>query len=117
MSELRYTTLEECERRCRMTKYMMTVILVLCGLFVTMSGWGLMASQKATTQAAEAASQLAIVATGQERDIRHLQLSVDELKMEVRALRTTLDRIGRMPQFNPGGSSISAEERSRTASN
>ncbi len=90
-----YMTQSECDRKHKVTRMLMSTVLALCALFVAMNGWSLAASHSATARAAQAAADLAVIATGQERDIKHLQGAVDELKFEIRALRTILERIGR----------------------
>jgi uncharacterized protein HemX len=96
-----YVTQEDCEVRHRTTKWLLSTVLVLCAMFVAMNGWSLVSSQQATAKAAQAAADLAVMGTGQDRDIQHLQNSIAELKVEIRALRSTLDRLAtRDPRFS-----------------
>lgn len=83
MNEVLYMTQAECDRKHKITNWMMGTMIGFLALILVVNGWSLYASQNASTQSAI-----------QERDIIHLSSSITELRGEIRSLRTTLERMG-----------------------
>jgi len=82
MPEQPYMTQDECDRKHRITKWMMMTMIGFLSVILAMNAWALYASQAASMQSAV-----------QERDIVHLTASIAELRGEIRSLRTSIERM------------------------
>lgn len=95
MADTVYVTREICETKFKSLVRSISILFVVSALFATVAGWSIIAGQSAIAQANAAIQAVEVYKASQDVEMKHMIRVSDELKLEIRELRTAIDRLSR----------------------
>lgn len=95
MTDTIYVTRENCEVKYKSLVRSISVLFIIAALFATIAGWSIIAGQSAIAQANAAVQAVEVYKASQDVEMKHMIRVSDELKLEIRELRTAIDRLSR----------------------